>query len=72
MDEGYEEKEKSEKKMKFSQSKLTFDKKFIFVAVFLIISVMAISFSTYNLFKTDIDDWSKTYGVFVGENGVLL
>jgi len=72
MDEGYEEKEKSEKKMKFSQSKLKFDKKFIFVAVFLIISVMAISFSTYNLFKTDIDDWSKTYGVFVGENGVLL
>jgi hypothetical protein len=76
MDESYEEevKEKAEKKskMRFSQSKLKFDKKFVFVAVFLVISVMAISFSTYNLFKSDIDDWNKTYGVFDGENGFLI
>lgn len=72
MDEGYEEKDQKESKMKFSQSKLKFDKKFILIAVFLIISVMAISFSTYSLFENDIEGWNKTYGTYVGESGSLL
>ncbi|MHA1124209.1 MAG: DUF4129 domain-containing protein [Candidatus Heimdallarchaeota archaeon] len=72
MDEGYEEKAQKKSKIRFSQSKLKFDKKFVFIAVFLIISVMAISFSTYNLFKTEIVGWEQTYGTFVGESGYLI
>ena len=72
MAEDYEEKGKTKSKMKFSQSKLKFDKKFVLVAVFLIISVMAISFSTYNLFKTEIEGWDKTYGAFIGDSGFLV
>ncbi|MBK5113454.1 MAG: DUF4129 domain-containing protein [Candidatus Heimdallarchaeota archaeon] len=62
---------KTESKKKFSLSKLKVDRKFIFITIFLVLSVVALAFSTRYLFDSAIEDWTVTQGLFVGEKGSL-
>ncbi|NHJ87169.1 MAG: DUF4129 domain-containing protein [Asgard group archaeon] len=48
-----------------------FDKKFIVIAIFLLISVVTISFSTRYLFDSNIDDWPVVKGFYEVEDSSL-
>jgi len=62
---------KTKSKKKFSLSRLKVDRKFIFITVFLVLSVVALAFSTKYLFDSNIDEWTVTQGLFEGEKGSL-
>lgn len=62
---------KTENKKKFSLSRLKVDRKFVFITVFLVLSVVALSFSTKFLFDSNIEEWTVTQGLFEGEKGSL-
>jgi hypothetical protein len=61
----------TETKRKFSLSRLKVDRKFIFITAFLVLSVVALAFSTRYLFDSDIENWTVTQGLFEGEKGSL-
>ncbi len=68
-----ETKEKGAKsKSKFSLSSLQIDRKFLIIALFLMISIVTVVFATRNLFETDISDWTVTQGRFEGKDGVMI
>ncbi|MHA1532086.1 MAG: hypothetical protein ACTSR6_08820, partial [Candidatus Heimdallarchaeota archaeon] len=64
------EKKKGSKK-KFSLSRLKVDRKFLFITIFLVLSVVALAFSTKYLFDSNIEGWTVTQGLFEGEKGSL-
>ncbi|MHA1154541.1 MAG: DUF4129 domain-containing protein [Candidatus Heimdallarchaeota archaeon] len=59
-------------KRKFSLSSLQVDRKFLIIALFLMISIVAVVFATRDLFETDIDDWTVTQGRFEGRDGTMI
>ncbi len=62
---------KTESKKKFSLSRLKVDRKFVFIIIFLVLSVVALAFSTKYLFDSNIEGWTVTQGLFEGEKGRL-
>ena len=58
-------------KRKFSLSSLQVDRKFLIVAAFLLLSIVAVVFATQDLFETNIDDWTVTQGRFEGKEGSM-
>ena len=66
-----EEEREHEQERKFSLGRLQIDRRFLVIAIILLISIISISFSTQKLFGTDISDWSITRGAFEGDNGNL-
>ena len=70
MSEDAEEKGIDSKK-KFSLSSLQVDRKFLVVAAFLLLSIVAVVFATQDLFETSIDDWTVTQGRFEGKDGSM-
>ena len=71
MSEDTSEERKSESKRRFSFSKLKVDRKFLSITALLVLSVVALAFSTRYLFDSNIEDWVVTQGVFEGEKGSL-
>ena len=61
----------NEQEKKFSLGRLQIDRRFLVIAIILLISIISISFSTQKLFGTDTSDWVITRGAFEGENGNL-
>lgn len=59
-------------KSKFSLSSLQVDRKFLIIALFLMLSIVTVVFATRNLFETDISDWTVTQGGFEGQDGVMI
>ncbi|NHJ31293.1 MAG: DUF4129 domain-containing protein [Asgard group archaeon] len=62
---------KPESRRKLTLSRLKIDRKFIFITMFLVLSVVALSFSTRYLFDSNIEEWTVTQGLFEGEKGSL-
>jgi len=62
---------KTETRKKFSLSRLKIDRKFIAIIIFLVLSVVALAFSTRYLFDSNIEEWNVTQGLFEGERGSL-
>ncbi|NHJ86507.1 MAG: DUF4129 domain-containing protein [Asgard group archaeon] len=56
--------EESSKDKKRKESKLNFDKRFIAVAVFLVISIISFSFASRYLFEVNIEGWTIPLGYF--------
>ncbi len=71
MSEDSSKEKKTESKKKFSLSRLKVDRKFVFITVFLVLSVVALAFSTKYLFDSNIEGWTVTQGLFEGEKGSL-
>ncbi len=62
---------KTKSKKRFSLSRLKVDRKFVFITVFLVLSVVALAFSTKYLFDSNIEGWTVTQGLFEGEKGSI-
>ncbi|NHK31469.1 MAG: DUF4129 domain-containing protein [Asgard group archaeon] len=60
------EKDSTKKRKKFL--KVEYSRRNLVVAIFLIISVVAVAFSTRTLFQTDISNWTVVQGIFDGED----
>jgi large-conductance mechanosensitive channel len=63
------EKDSTKKRKKFL--KVEFSRRNLVVAIFLIISVVTVAFSTRALFQTDISNWTIVQGIFDGEDHSL-
>jgi hypothetical protein len=50
--------------IKHWQNKMRQNKKFLFISLLLIISIIAIAFSAFNLFNPSLEDWTTTRGEF--------
>ncbi len=62
----------TESKTRFSLSSLQIDRKFLIIALFLMISIVTVVFATRGLFETDIGDWEVTQGRFEGKDGSMI
>ncbi|MBN1328875.1 MAG: DUF4129 domain-containing protein [Candidatus Heimdallarchaeota archaeon] len=63
--------EESSKDNKVKSSKFKFDKRFLVIASFLILSIVSFSFASRYLFSTDITNWSIPLGYFEGKEGSM-
>lgn len=59
-------------KKKISLSSLQIDRKFLIIALFLMLSIVTVVFATRDLFDTDISNWTVTQGRFEGRDGTMF